>query len=283
LAQYYERGWHYSAAICWTLFFSFIDFLWFGATIPKFVLGGYVPVAIAAFIATTMLVVRAGYDRARTAERTVAQEKLAVSVKPRSQEELSRQPVSGLLELIEPLNAYLQSHPKMLALEPQKGEPSTLSIFLTNSITTVPLALVNIVKTLNVFPRHVLFLSVEFLHVPFASPNERLFFKNMKELGGPEWLNVAILRVGFAEHRQFRLDSLVLRHIMPKMHDDMVEMSQRIFYVSNRNFVAHDESNIFERLWLSYFTLLHNNAHRVSQFFGLPLERTIEMSITVPL
>jgi len=158
------------------------------------------------------------------------------------------------------------------------GGSGALSVFFTPSIAQMPLSLVQIVRQVEVFPEAVLLLQVEFLLRPFAEEGHRLALYRASEFGGPDWLFGAVIRLGFAEQRKFIAGSFVQQHILPKLSMDGFRTT---FYLNQRDFVVSKQHPIYMRVWLGIFQLLHQNSARLSEFFHLPANATIEVGTRI--
>jgi KUP system potassium uptake protein len=220
------------------LFLSF-DVPFFVANLFKFADGGYVPVLVAAAITVVMIT----WNRGR---RIYAAR--AATIAP-------------------PCAAFLADLPSKLdARIPGCG------IFLTGSLTGVPLSLVHYVARIRSLPESVVLLTIEIVHQPHASEDAMTF----------EPLGEGICRLSV--ERGF-MDS---SHVTPLLERAIARFKipldlQHVTYCLGRETFLATSAGSMGAVSESLFAFLVRNARSATTHFDIPPEQVIEIGVQIDL
>jgi K+ transporter len=262
-----------------TVAFHFVS----GATVEKIATGGWLPLTFAGILSIILLSYHLGHITAGQAEAKVSDHMLGVKQPIQAVSAFEEFPpveerFQGLLTAIAPLKAIREANVSSLQKE-RPASPKILSVFLTTDVARVPLALVHMVNTINIFPSQVLLLQIEFLRKPYAGRN-RVTILNSAAHNGPSWLSAAVIRVGFAERNELNIARYVEQFVVPAI--SQVETTLH-FYVTDREFSVDPKRPLYTRFFLQVYMWLALNSYRISRYFHLPLNQTIEIGVSVPL
>jgi len=220
------------------LFLSF-DVPFFVANLFKFADGGYVPVLVAAALTAVMIT----WNRGR---RIYAAR--AATIAP-------------------PCAAFLAELPSKLdARIPGCG------IFLTGSVTGVPLSLVHYVSRIRSLPESVVLLTIEIMHQPHASEDAMTF----------EPLGAGICRLSI--ERGF-MDS---SHVTPLLERAIARFKipldlQHVTYCLGRETFLATSAGSMGAVSESLFAFLVRNARSATAHFDIPPEQVIEIGVQIDL
>jgi KUP system potassium uptake protein len=220
------------------LFLSF-DVPFFVANLFKFLDGGYVPVLVAAALTIVMIT----WNRGR---RIYAARAAAVA------------PTCG---------AFLADLPTTLAARiPGCG------IFLTGSVTGVPLSLVHYVARIRSLPESVVLLTIQIVHQPHASQDAMTF----EPLGAG--IGRLTIERGFmdASHVTPLLERAMARFHIP------LDLEHVTYCLGRETFLA-TRAGSMGPVTESLFAFLVRNARSATTHFRLPPEQVIEIGLQIDL
>jgi KUP system potassium uptake protein len=220
------------------LFLSF-DVLFFFANLFKFADGGYVPVIVAAVLAVVMITWNRG--RRIYAER-------AATIAPTCE-------------------AFVADLPTKLAARiPGAG------IFLTGSVTGVPLSLVHYVGRIHSLPETVILLTIDVGHTPHA-PDDAM---TLEPLG----CGMSRLTIGRGFMDVPHVTPLLERAIA-RFHLD-IDLRTVTYCVGRETFLA-TSAGTMGAISESLFAFLVRNARSATTHFLIPLEQVIEIGLQMDL
>jgi KUP system potassium uptake protein len=144
-------------------------------------------------------------------------------------------------------------------------------VFLTGQPDFVPTSLLHNLKHNKVLHQQVLFVTVQNLDVPAATPDHRA---EVAELS-PGIYRV-ILRFGFMESPNI---PLALEELQGKIPFDPMQAS---YFLGREVLVPAMVPKLpWWRLWL--FLLMARNAVSATEFFGIPSDRVVELGVRVAI
>ena len=166
-----------------------------------------------------------------------------------------------------PLVAFLQS----LFRSPPQRVPGT-AVFLNSEPDSTPHSLLHSLKHYKVLHERNVFLTVEFTDVPWASASE-----SCEDLGNNCWR--VLVRYGFMNRPDV---AEALERCGPYgLEVDPMEVS---WFLSRDKIVpSARERNAFSRWRFRLFAAMARNAGTVTDFFGIPTNRVVELGTRVAL
>ncbi|HKP66757.1 MAG TPA: KUP/HAK/KT family potassium transporter, partial [Casimicrobiaceae bacterium] len=227
-------------ALIATGFFLLIDGTFFVAAIHKVFDGGWFPLAMGALVFFVMTTWRRGRERL----------------------------VERLRDASAPLDGLLHS----LFLDPPQRVPGT-AIFLTSSPDATPNALLHSLKHYKVLHEENVFLTVEFLDVPWAGEDNRV---TCERLANRCWRVTA--RYGFMEEPDvgFALETCASLGLQ-------LDATQVSYFLSREKVVSDVADRRLSRWRGSVFAAMARNAGSVSDFFNIPTNRVVELGTRIEL
>ena len=160
-----------------------------------------------------------------------------------------------------------------LMLAPPVRVPGT-AVFLTADKDVVPHALLHNLKHNKVLHERNVFLTVETLDVPYATPSRRL---RMDEIG--EDFHRVLVRFGFMETPDVPL-ALMRSCDQGGIHFDPMETT----YFASRETIVASTKHSGMPLWRDrLFSVMHRNAAPASGFFRIPGNRLVELGSQVEI
>lgn len=245
--------WHWprSRAIGLTAVFLTIDLSFLFATLPKFLLGGYVPVLIGGAVVAVMFIWHFGHNL------------------------LTSHVGASLL-------TWDQVH-RGIANGSITRTPGT-AVFLASNPIDVPQGLSSHIQLLHTLPETVRVVSVVTASVPAVAEPDRFIL-----VPRGDGIDQVVVRSGFMETPfvPLLMDILAVRGdpdywdgpplpSMPVLPDDT------IYVLSNRTFQATDRGSM-SALTERIYAWLHRNAASPTAYFGLPTERVVTLGTLVDL
>ena len=235
-------AWRYPLWLCLlaTAFFLVIDGVFFAAAVHKVLDGGWFPLALGAFVFFVMMTWRRG------------RETLLARIRAGSP----------------PLQGFIQS----LFLHPPHRVSGT-AVFLTSSPDATPNALLHSLKHYQVLHERNLFLTVEFLDVPYVGQGERIA---SEPLGHDCWRVAA--RYGFMEQPD-------LVHALEQWAPEGagVDPMQVSYFLSREKIVPGARDRGIARWRDRFFAAMARNAGNITDFFNVPSNRVVELGTRVEL
>jgi KUP system potassium uptake protein len=141
------------------------------------------------------------------------------------------------------------------------------AIFLSRDIEHVPLALLHALKHYKVLHERVVLMSVVTQDIPRVPEEERLEVRDL----GSGFLTVCA-RYGFLEEPN------ILRALSPSRLDDLhVNPAETSFVIGRERLRAGKKRSALSGWRRRLFILMSNNALDATQFFGIPLDRVVEL------
>jgi KUP system potassium uptake protein len=237
------RGeWHYplSVALLSTAFFLLIDAAFFVAAIHKVLDGGWFPLALGAAVFFVMTTWHRGREK--------------------------------LLERLRGASAPLVGLLQSLFVDPPQRVSGT-AIFLTASPDSTPSALLHSLKHYNVLHAQNVFLTVEFLSVPWADAGRRVA---CTRLAHDCWRVIA--RYGFMEEPDVA-SALELCAPSGLQLDPM-----QVTYFLSREKIAPGACERGLQRWRDIvFAAMARNAGSISDYFNIPTNRVVELGTRIDL
>jgi KUP system potassium uptake protein len=236
----FRREFHWSRAATIAVFggFFLIDIVFFSANTLKVVEGGWVPLALGLGLTALMTSWKRGRDLM-----------------------LARWQQDSM-----PLALFLARLPQSRTVR-----VPGLAVFLTGQPDFVPTSLLHNLKHNKVLHQQVLFVTVQNLDVPAATPDHRA---EVAELS-PGIYRV-ILRFGFMESPNI---PLALEELQGKIPFDPMQAS---YFLGREVLVPAMVPKLpWWRLWL--FLLMARNAVSATEFFGIPSDRVVELGVRVAI
>jgi KUP system potassium uptake protein len=234
--------WHYPlwiAALA-TAFFGLIDLAFLGAALHKVLDGGWFPLAMGAVVFTIMVTWRRG--------REILLQRLSASMPP--------------------LDAFLSA----LSLGPPHCVPGT-AVFLTSTPGAAPSALLHSLKHYKVLHEQNVFLTVQFLEVPFVTPGEHVectamaphFWRVTVRSGFMEWPDIPRALAACAG-AGLQIDPMLVSYFLSR---------QKVVPVAGREGMA---------LWREHlFAAMARNAGSITDFFNIPTNQVVELGTRVEI
>ena len=237
-----RNEWRYPLWICIlaTGFFLLIDATFFMAAIHKVFDGGWFPLAMGAVVYFVMTTWRRG--RERLYERLRG----------------SSPPLDGLLQ--------------SLFRDPPQRVPGT-AIFLTSTPDATPNALLHSLKHYKVLHAQNVFLTVEFLGVPWVNAENRVA---CARLANDCWRVAA--RFGFMEEPDV---ALALETCAP--HGLQLDPMQVTYFLSREKIVSDAGDRGLSRWRDGIFAAMARNAGSATDFFNIPTNRVVELGTRIEL
>jgi KUP system potassium uptake protein len=220
------------------LFLSF-DVPFFVTNLFKFVDGGYVPVVVAAVLCVVMIT----WNRGRRI----------------------------YIERVETIAPSTETLISELALKKTARTPGSC-IFLTGRSKSLPLSLVNYVGRLRALPEHVVLLTIEIIHAPYAADDAMRL-----DVLGAGIVRLTIER-GFLDVPNLGplVDRAVARFELP------IDCAEVTYCIGRETFLATSAGSmgaLSERL----FAFLARNARSAATVFCIPPEQVIEIGSQIDL
>ncbi len=147
-----------------------------------------------------------------------------------------------------------------------KRVPGT-AIFLSRDIEHVPLALLHALKHYKVLHERVVLMTVVTEDVPRVTDDERLEIKDL----GSGFLTICV-RYGFLE--QPNILRALAQCRLQKLHFNLMETS---FVIGRERLRAGKKRSALSGWRRRLFILMSNNALDATEFFGIPLNRVVEL------
>ena len=163
----------------------------------------------------------------------------------------------------------------------QHTHSNALSVFLTDSIHTLPFAMVQLMNRARFVPERALLLNVLFVEVPVIKETERIVFFTFDSAAESPWLTRACVRIGFAESRLLDIHSQVLNRVLRLLH---MPADVSITYFLSQMSIRIDKSHRYShRVVLNLYAFLRNNARHASKHFSLPPNQVLEIGSEITL
>jgi KUP system potassium uptake protein len=234
-------GWGYPIALSVLAsgFFFVIDVAFFSSALLKLLYGGWFPLAIGIVMFTLMLT----WWRGRQA--------LLLQLRASSA----------------PLGPFLDS----FFLEPPNRVPGT-AVFITPTPEVTPHALLHNLKHNKVLHESVVFLTVEFLDIPWQPFDERVEV---------EWLGHGCFRVKVRYGFMNQLDVVQALEIA-RSQGLRFDMEETSFFVSRDKIVPRGDEGAAMALWRErLFAAMARNASSITDYFNIPPNRVIEVGTRI--
>ena len=237
-----RHRWHYPAwiSLAATGFFLLVDSVFFAAAMHKIADGGWFPLVLASLAFGVMMTWRRG--RLLLAER--------------------------LRGASPPLEPFLAS----LRVDPPQRVPGT-AVFLTANPEATPNALLHSLKHYRVLHAQNVFLTVEFVDVPWVDPGKRVQSQRLTDDG---WRIVA--RYGFMEEPDIvgALESCAPQGLE-------LDPMQVTYFLSREKVVPAAAGNAVPQWRDRLFAAMARNATNVTDFFNIPPNRVVELGTRIEL
>jgi len=237
-----RNEWRYPLAIsiAATGFFMFIDGAFLVAALHKVLDGGWFPLALGAVVFFVMTTWRRGRE--------------------------------GLLERVRDSSPPLDGLLRSIFSDPPQRVPGT-AVFLTATPDATPSALLHSLKHYKVLHAQNVFMTVEFLSVPWVSADRRV---GCERLAHDCWRIVA--RYGFMEEPDV---ALALETCAPEgLQLDPMTVT---YFLSREKIVPGARERGFARWRDRLFVAMARNAGSVADFFRIPANRVVELGTRVEL
>ena len=219
--------------------FLIIDLAFWGANLPKIPHGGWVALVIGAVIFTLLTTWKRGrlVLSKRMRDRTV------------------------------PLADFLDS----LVAHPPHRVPGT-AVFMYNSSTRTPPALLHNLKHNKVLHERIVFLTVRTAEVPTVPPEDRV---RVESLGPGLWR--VVLHYGFME------DVDIPAQLAAIVHDELrFRPMDTTYFLGRETLIATERRGM--AIWREHlFAIMSRNARPATTYFRLPPNRVVEMGAQVEL
>lgn len=300
-------GWPLLATAAVVLPMACVDLLFWSANVIKILDAGWVPALIALVACFTMHTYHWGREQERRASARFAA----------SQLDSMGSSVPTTAEGVKSLVGSVSSVPGLLVAlhaEPPIVRTPALAVFLTPYDWRPPPSLGCLAVTLGCLPGTIVLLTVRFeSSVPFVAPEERCTFDPLEPSVG---LYRIVLHLGYAEALTAQLLPLALAKAASEHAADFPSLEPLIalaaecraaevnggdgdddglleagldesttssttnvtFVLSRQHYANVGGHTWFTRLRIRLYQLMVNNARKPTSFFGLPADRTIEIS-----
>ena len=234
--------WRYALWLCVLATGSFmvIDGVFFAAAMHKVLDGGWFPLALGAIVFFVMMTWRRG--RERLLERLSG----------------GSPPLAGFLK------ALLQHPPQRVA---------GTAVFLTSSPNATPNALLHSLKHYKVLHEQNVFLTVEFLDVPWVLPGGRVV---SERLADECWRITA--RYGFMERPDVALALELCAADGPQ-----IDPTQASYFLSREKIVPSAVASGIARWRERVFAAMARNAGSITDFFNVPTNQVVELGTRVEI
>lgn len=230
------RGWRWWQVACFAVVFGSVEVAFFAANIAKVLHGGWLPLLVAAGLATVMTTWHRG--RALVTQR--------------------REEVEGpLLEFLK----TTENDPALLRT------PGT-AVFLHHNRETVPLALRENARFNHVLPDDAIIVNVESANVPHVPDAERARRETVCE--GFDHITYVTLRYGFSDHPDIPAGLAAARDYTDldiNVDDLTYVLSRMTVHPSGRPGMSQTRKKLFA--WLAH------GAADPTHYFSLPVKRTV--------
>ena len=234
--------WHYALWICVaaTAFFMLVDGVFFAAAMHKVLDGGWFPLALGAIVFFVMVTWRRGRQK--------------------------------LLERLSGASPPLVGFLKSLLQHPPQRVPGT-AVFLTSSPDATPNALLHSLKHYKVLHEQNVFLTVEFLDVPWVPSARRVVSECLAD---DCWRVTA--RYGFMERPDV---ALALELCAPGgLQLDPMQVS---YFLSREKIVPGTSERGIVRWRDRIFAAMARNAGSITDFFNVPTNQVVELGTRVEI
>ena len=234
--------WHYALWLCIlaTSFFMLVDGVFFAAAMHKVLDGGWFPLALGAIVFFIMVTWRRGRETL-----------------------LAR--LSGSSP---PLEGFLKS----LFQHPPQRVPGT-AVFLTSTPDATPNALLHSLKHYKVLHTQNVFLTVEFLEVPWVPAARRVMSERLTD---DCWRVTA--RYGFMERPDI---ALALELCAPE--GLQLEPMQVSYFLSREKIVPGTGEKGLARWRDQIFSAMARNAGSITDFFNVPTNQVVELGTRIEI
>lgn len=239
----WQKSWGYILFI--TVGFLVLDMLFVVANLPKILHGGWFPVAVALLIFTAITTWIKG-------EKIIGDK---------------RQALEG------PLQDYVDNISK---LNPPLTRVPGHAVYITHHKNVAPLALRTTVEELHELHEKVVVLSVNFTNDAYVPESERFEFDNLDYKDG---ISQLILNYGFHDRSNIPETMARLRGVNPELDFDVNTAS---YFISLSKVVPGD-SKMMSKWRKSLYSVMYRNALSPSDYYRLPVERTVEMRSLIEL
>jgi KUP system potassium uptake protein len=235
-------GWHYPLWLCGaaTALFLTIDVVFLASTMHKVLEGGWFPLALAAIVLGVMVTWRRGRE--------------------------------ALLERLRGASPPLEGFVASLLVHPPQRIPGT-AVFLTSTPNATPNALLHSLKHYRVLHEHIVFLTVEFLDVPWVAASRRVA---SERLADGCWRVVA--RYGFMETPD-------LAHALELCAPQGLQLDpMEVTYFLSREKIVHGTAARGLARWRDLaFAAMARNAGSVTDYFNIPTNRVVELGTRIEI
>ncbi|MEI6478137.1 MAG: KUP/HAK/KT family potassium transporter [bacterium] len=225
-----------------------IDLLFVGATLPKIMQGGWFPLAVGALMLTVITTWRKG-QRITSAER---------------------------MTLEGPLQDFVD---EIRHMKPALMRAPGTSVYIGHHPGFAPLALRATVQDLHELAEKVIIVTVNVTTESHVPEEERAVFDN---LGHNDGIAYVSLTYGYHDvpHVPHALEELSAKD--PHNVELKIDAEHASYFVSTSRVVPSRSLNMAG--WRKYmYTVMSHNATSSSDYFHLPIERTVEMQSLIPL
>lgn len=141
-------------------------------------------------------------------------------------------------------------------------------VFMSSTSHKAPQALVSQMVNLHSIPEKIIVVTVITGDVPYVSAEPKVKKINDR-------VTRVVIWVGFSQ-------SVQVSAVLKKYVISEEEEAQAIYYLSERKFSSPESGDLRGNVD-RYFSILHRNSSNASQFYGLPMERVITLSIAMDL
>jgi KUP system potassium uptake protein len=234
--------WRYALWFCVaaTAFFMLVDGVFFAAAMHKVLDGGWFPLALGAIAFLVMVTWRRGRE--------------------------------SLLARLSGSSAPLEGFLTSLLQHPPQRVPGT-AVFLTSTPNATPNALLHSLKHYKVLHDQNVFLTVEFLDVPWAPSTRRI---TTGRLTGECWRVIA--RYGFMER-----PDVVLALELCAPDGLQLDPMQVSYFLSREQIVPGSSETGFARWRDRVFAAMARNAGSITDFFNVPANQVVELGTRVEI
>jgi KUP system potassium uptake protein len=229
--------------------FFFVELSFFTANLSKVLHGGWFPLLIGFSVFTLMITWKKG--------RIVLQRKIlqkTVSFKD------------------------FQSRIQNLDIKRVKGT----AIFMTGDATNAPPALIHNIKHNKVIHENNLLITIKTLEVPYVEPSKRIEYQEII----PDFKRV-IAYYGFAESPNILqiLEACKFYHkINIDLDDTTFFLGRETLIASKRDLLSEEEKKDTLPLWQEkLFSFMSKNAERATDYYGIPVQKVVEMGIQIEM
>lgn len=225
--------------------FLVLDLMFVVANLPKILHGGWFPVAVALLIFTALTTWIKG-------EKIIGDK---------------RQALEG------PLQDYVD---KIHSMSPSLTRVPGHAIYITHHKNVAPLALRTTVEELHELHENVVILSVNFSNDAYVPEKDRFEFD---ELDYTDGISQLILNYGFHDRSNIPNTLSKLRGVNPELDFDEKTAS---YFISLSKVVPGDAPGMAK--WRkTLYSIMYRNALSSSDYYRLPVERTVEMRSLIEL